>query len=151
MNAFAKLLISRITRRAPDFTIKNGNDEIYLIRWWVVPRNRLFNVYLHNILLSDDARALHSHPWINCSIVLSGGYTEVLPTPGATLRRVWRAPGSIVLRFPSSSHRIEVHASSVKIWTLFITGPWWRNWGFWCKSGWVHHEKYFKGGGCGEP
>lgn len=36
----------------PDFVI--GDD--YLRRWWVIPRNPYANVYLHEILHSDEGR-----------------------------------------------------------------------------------------------
>ena len=64
--------------RKPDFII-GPKDAPYLRRWWIIPRNRLFNIYLHQILRSDDDRALHDHPWINCSIILKGRYMEVTP------------------------------------------------------------------------
>jgi hypothetical protein len=67
----ADRLIARVTRRAPDFLI-GGADDPYIRRWWVIPRNRWFNVYLHQFLRSDDDRALHDHPWANCSILLRG-------------------------------------------------------------------------------
>lgn len=35
-------------------------------------------------------------------------------------------------------------------WTLFIAGRWLREWGFWCRDGWVHWRDYDKAGGCGE-
>jgi hypothetical protein len=47
--------------RKPDFVI----GDHYLHRWWVVPRNEKSNVYLHEILHSDDDRAMHDHPWDN--------------------------------------------------------------------------------------
>lgn len=60
----AKRVASRLFRpfwRAPDFYI-GGNANPYLLRWWVIPRNRFFNVYLHKFLRDDDDRALHDHP-----------------------------------------------------------------------------------------
>ena len=58
--------IARITRRPADFVI-GGAERPYLRRWWVIPRNRLFNVYLHQFLRSDDDRALHDHPWLTAA------------------------------------------------------------------------------------
>jgi hypothetical protein len=59
----------------PDFII-GGTENPYLLRWWVIPRNRWFNIYPHHMLRDDDPRALHDHPWWNVSIVLKGGYME---------------------------------------------------------------------------
>ena len=69
--------------RAPDFII-GGAEDAYMLRWWVIPRNRWFNIYLHKILRDDDPRALHDHPWWNISIVLKGGYLEWFSNPGKT-------------------------------------------------------------------
>ena len=62
-------------RRPPDFIV-GGKEDPYMLRWWIIPRNRWFNVYLHNFLRSDDDRAHHDHPWWNFSILLRGEYTE---------------------------------------------------------------------------
>jgi hypothetical protein len=123
-------------KRAPDFII--GND--YLLRWWLIPRNRWFNVYLHQFRRSDDDRALHDHPWWNVSIVLSGCYDEVTPT--GTRRR---GAGSIVFRNATARHRLElpiIGGGITYTWTLFITGPRVREWGFWCPQGFIHWRDF---------
>lgn len=117
--------------RAPDFLI-GPKDDPYLRRWWVIPRNRWFNIYLHEIRHSDDDRALHDHPWLNLSIVLKGGYLEHMPGG----RRAVRGPGSFVFRRPKALHRLET-IGNLTTWTLFITGPRVREWGFACPKGWV--------------
>lgn len=124
-------------KRPPDFVI-GPEDDPYLRRWWVIPRNRFFNIYLHNIRRSDDDRALHDHPWWNVSIILRGGYLEIMPHA-----RRWRSRGSIVFRRAKAAHRLaldKVHpqSSGRPCWTLFITGPVVREWGFHCPKGWVH-------------
>src|SRR3546814_8204117 len=45
-----------ISLRKPDITI-GGEDNPYLRRWYIIPRNRWFNVYLHEFLRDDDDRA----------------------------------------------------------------------------------------------
>lgn len=75
MKRLANWLIERATRRPPDFVI-GGAERPYLLRWWLIPRNPVFNVYLHQFMRSDDDRALHDHPWANCSVLLRGAYTE---------------------------------------------------------------------------
>lgn len=144
-----------MARRAPDFTIRpNGQD--YLRRWWVIPRNPFFNIYLHEILVSDDDRALHDHPWVNCSIIIAGGYHEHVIAAGGVHHRHWRVQGSVTLRRARAAHRLEVEANA-HAWTLFITGPRLRDWGFHCPdAGWRHwrdftgEDKASIGRGCGE-
>jgi hypothetical protein len=74
--------VEYLTRQPPAMVI-GGCEDPYLLRWYVIPRNRWMNIYLHNILRSDIDRCLHDHPWWNCSVLLSGQYTEVRLTSGA--------------------------------------------------------------------
>lgn len=132
--------------RAPDFVI-GGHDRPYMLRWWVIPRNRWFNIYLHRILRDDDDRALHDHPWVNCSILLAGAYREIMPArrgryrhgEPVTLKR--RQSGSIVLRWPTSAHRLIVDGGAPVV-SLFITGPVVRDWGFYAPQGWVFWREF---------
>lgn len=115
-----------VMERAPDFVI--GDD--YLRRWWVIPRNEGCNIYLHEILHSDDDRALHDHPWDNTSMLLAGSYIEHTPN-GVYLRQA----GSIVTRKATDLHRLEVPEGGRAV-SLFMTGPKVREWGFACPQGW---------------
>ncbi len=119
----------------------DGGD--YLIRRYLVPRNRLLNIYLHQFLGSDDDRALHDHPWSSVSVVLSGELIEHLP--GGIQRTIRR--GQMTFRNPTYLHRIELPANKTA-WTLFITGPVVRKWGFICPGGWVAWDRYNRNGGC---
>ena len=137
--------------REPDFVI-GPTDNPYMLRWWIIPRNKYFNIYLHKILRDDDDRALHDHPWPSLSWLLKGQLVEQLPDTHRTLRR------SIFPVYRSSlfRHRLELPADSAT--TLFITGPRLRNWGFWCEgTRFVPWEEFVNadnpgetGRGCGE-
>jgi len=132
----ARVLAGRLVppRRAPDFVI-GGPANPYLLRWYLIPRNRVFNVYLHRFLRSDDDRALHDHPWPNVSLLLAGAYTEHTIRAGGINVRTVLAAGDLKLRGPRSAHRVELHAGTC--WTLFVTGPRVREWGFHCPDiGW---------------
>lgn len=120
-------------RRPPDFII-GGAEQPYMLRWWILPRNRFFNVYLHHFLRSDDDRALHDHPWFNVSILLDDGYTEHTIAKGGVNRRKRYEAGAIKFRGPWAAHRVEL--TSGPCWSLFITGPVMREWGFHCPNGW---------------
>lgn len=125
--------------RSPDFII--GKPEApYLKRWWLIPRNRLFNIYLHQFLRSDDDRALHDHPWPNVSILLKGEYTEhTILRGGINVRKIYKG-GAVKFRRAIAAHRIELHAG--ECWSLFITGPVIRSWGFHCPAGWRHWRDF---------
>ena len=124
--------------RHPDFII-GGAETPYVLRWWVIPRNRFFNIYLHKFLRSDDDRALHDHPWINLSILLEGSYIEHSIQQGGVQHAVHRHAGQFKFRGPRSAHRIEIDKPC---WTLFITGPVVRNWGFHCPKGWRPWQQF---------
>lgn len=141
--------------REPDQVI-GGLDDPYLHRWFVIPRNRFFNIYLHRFLRSDDDRALHDHPWWNFSYLLDGSYTEHTIDAGGVHKRTCRFAGEFKFRRAGAAHRIELEDGPC--WTLFVTGPRIRSWGFHCPKGWVHWRIFTDpedggntiGRGCGE-
>lgn len=150
MQAWARGLMAS---RPPDFII--GDD--YLRRWWVLPRNDLANVYLHEFRASDDDRAMHDHPWSSTSVILFGSYIE--HTPGGSVLRV---AGDVSTRPADALHRIELLSDPatgepLPAISLFFTGPNAREWGFACEHGWVHWRDFIDardtgqvGRGCGE-
>lgn len=106
-----------IERRAPDFVI----GDRYLERWWLIPRNPVFNVYLHRFNHDDEDRACHDHPWWSLSCVMSGPMQEVVRgRDGRETIRDVRA-GDVVLRSAKAAHRMVVPYPGAL--TLFITGP----------------------------
>lgn len=122
-----------------------------MLRWYVIPRNRWFNVYLHKICRDDDDRALHDHPWASLSFILRGRYRETTPFG----KRDYQA-GRIIFRGQEFPHRLELIDGS-PCWTLFLTGPKVREWGFYCPKGWVPWQEFCEpldhgkiGRGCGE-
>lgn len=147
--------IGKLTARQPDFVI--GGREPYLMRWWVIPRNRFFNVYLHLFLRDDDDRAHHDHPWVNASVLLQGRYFEHKIRAGGVHVARLRQAGSVVLRLPTAAHRITL-INGAPCWSLFLTGPVMREWGFHCPRGWVPWRTFTNpedggatvGRGCGE-
>lgn len=123
------------SRRGPDKVIGPADDP-YMLRWYVIPRNKWFNIYLHIIVRSDKAYALHDHPWWNLSYLLKGMYVEHTIDAGGINQRVIRSAGDLKLRSAKYAHRIEVDKP---VCSLFLTGPNIREWGFHCpKMGWRH-------------
>jgi len=135
-------LLAIADRRGPNFTVKRGEtDEVYLERWWVIPRNRWFNIYLHHFIGSDDDRALHDHPWISLSFLLQGSYVEHTILKGGTHQRRRYSAGHVIFRRATHTHRIEIDPGT-DAWTCFITGPVIREWGFHCPAGWRHFKLF---------
>lgn len=139
------------SRRQPDFVI-GGSDNPYLLRWFLIPRNRLLNVYLHEFWRDDDDRALHDHPWLfNVSWLLRGSYIEHTIEAGGIVVKSVRRAGAFKLRIGRAPHRLELPANvagdKMKCWTLFITGPRVRQWGFYCmEKGWIHWKRFTAAG-----
>lgn len=132
-------LLAVADRRKPDFIIGEDHDP-YMLRWWIIPRNRIFNVYLHHFLHSDDDRALHDHPWWNVSILLKGRYTEhTIDAGGVNVRKEYGV-GNVKFRSARAAHRVELTHGDC--WSLFITGPVLREWGFHCPLGWRHWKDF---------
>ena len=116
---------------SPDRVI--GGD--YLQRWYLLPRNHWCNVYLHKFGRSDDDRALHDHPWYSVSLLLKG---ELLEHSFNRKRHIpWLWP---VCRSAKFAHRLELVKGPV--WTLFITGPRIRKWGFYAPHGWCYWRHF---------
>ena len=145
----------RLISGQPHFKI-GGNESPYMLRWFLLPRNGRFNIYLHKFLRDDEDRALHDHPWWFISIMVKGGYVETTPEGVKT-----RSAPSIAYRPATARHRVALHknedGSAKPCWTIVITGRKAREWGFWCPKGFVHWEKFVAqddegniGKGCGD-
>lgn len=119
-----------------------GGDNPYLNRWFFIPRNRFFNIYLHQFCRDDDDRALHDHPWPSLSLCLGGPLGEVYRRRDGTEVERWFAFGDIVYRSSRFAHRLLCPRPGAM--TLFVTGPRLRAWGFHCDPpvGWRHWKEF---------
>lgn len=124
----------------PHFII-GGADDPYLLRWYLIPRNPVFNVYLHKFLRDDDDRALHDHPWWFVSLVLRRGYFEMVTPTAYGIDRQCRTAGNIAFRRATHRHRVVLfrypNGQPKPCWTLVCTGRKKRTWGFYCPKGFV--------------
>lgn len=150
-------------KRPPDEVI-GPTDNPYIRRWWLFkPRGWLKRylpvIYLHNIRRSDNARALHDHVSWNISILLKGFYWELMPgapnRPEFAYRSVFRHKRSIVFRRARGLHSLQLmpwarteDPDAVEkfqpggVWSIWIRGPWQRDWGFQTNEGWKPWREY---------
>jgi len=139
-------LIAWAEAREPNHVIGIGRDDGrgYMSRWCLIPRNRLMNIYLHRFSGDDDDRALHDHPWPSISLCLDGALLEHYrgADGGDVVRYI--PDGQWTYRGPWFAHRLQVLV--VPTWTLFITGPKVRSWGFHCPQGWRHWTEFVDAG-----
>lgn len=148
---------SPVMVREPDFVV-GPKDDPYMRRWYLIPRNSFFNIYLHQFHHSDEDRALHDHPYANVSWIVAGGYWEDTILAGGVHKKTRYEAGSLNFRRASAPHRIEIdEIDAFWTWTIFITGPRVREWGFHCSQGWRHWKDFVSrddkgsvGRGCGD-
>lgn len=158
-----KLLANLIWRvvppkRQPDFLIGPDPQDPYMRRWWIIPRNKFFNIYLHHMRHDDDDRAPHDHPWWSLSLCLQGHIQEmeyILGTSPQEFKQNDIYKGGWKWRGTEFAHFLKLPDGDA--WTLFITGPNVRTWGFHCPKGWLEWKKFVDptdpgkpGRGCGE-
>jgi hypothetical protein len=109
----------------------------YLLRWFLIPRNPVMNIYRQAFTSSGLLKGLI---WSDNGEI-------------AEHRTVVRRPGSVAFRRATSPHhRVELLGHPVT--TVIITGPRCRPWGFWCPRpaqppAFVPWRQ-FGSGGCGE-
>ncbi len=120
----------------------------YLTRWYLIPENSHYNVYLHKFTSSDFDEALHDHPWASVGILLKGSYKEWVPknltewkSGSRELVCHTRHTFKPIYRNPETIHKIEL-IDNKPVWTLFLTGPNVRSWSFWCDKGPVDHKDF---------
>lgn len=131
--------VVRIPARVPKFKIGWGEElkcstGVYNRRWYI--ETPFFSIRLHHWLHSDDARHFHDHQWWFITFVLAGGYTDMTPNGAERMNRF------------KVAYRPALHKHTVKVdqggcWTLLITGPRIRKWGFWVKNKFKKANKYF--------
>ena len=156
----ADLIFAMRPRREADFLIGPSAEDPYMRRWWIIPRNNYFNIYLHHMRHDDDDRAPHDHPWWSLSLCLRGVIrehqmeirrTRTWPTreAGRDWYINWIGKGDWKWRSNQYIHRLELPFGDA--WTLFITGPKVRKWGFWCPKGFKPWDEFVDPDNPGQP
>lgn len=107
--------------------IANAAGSVFMRRYRLLT-TRWGNLYLHEILRSDEDKCLHDHPWRFITLILIGGYREELPT-----RTEWRPSGTLLYRPATWRHRVEIDRPA---WSLVWVSRKVRRWGFFTRHGW---------------
>jgi len=131
--------------REPDLIIA-PDGKPYLYRWHITDHEeKSAKVFLHIQVSDDPERPLHDHPWDNVTVMLAGGYHEIMsmsdgePQPGTTTTFI-RSAGDVIYRKARWAHRLILPNGWKYAMTLFTVGPKVRNWGFWYPDGWVSYD-----------
>ncbi len=102
----------------------------YLWRWHLIPRNKLFNIYLH-VFVGDDDATFHDHPFNSWSLCLWGRMREYRQVgirdrfTGAHKHTATESsdvgPGTFAHRGLGVRHYIKLRSKFAV--TIFCTGP----------------------------
>ncbi len=112
---------------------------------------------MHQFVRSDPDRGYHDHPWsFGASFILSGGYLERAikrawdpagkPKSEVPISEVWYHAGRFNTFNGDDYHRVFVPTGH-EAWTLFLSGPRVKTWGFLKISpedGLYHYTSYSK-------
>ena len=140
-------LYDRIEKNPYWHIMSPDGSRVYMLRGWIIKRGSWwqkllglnFCVRIHHILVPDQDRHLHSHPFNYRTLVLKGWYDEERPE-GCYLRRAGETGDGTMHTF----HRI----TDISMWgavTLFIMWGGERDkWGFMTEDGYVPNKEYFR-------
>lgn len=125
-----------------------GERVVYMRRWYIW-QCQWFSVRLHHILKPDLDRDPHDHPWPFVSILLGGGYRELWckAEDYRSIGGAWSPRHAKRVRFinwhsSTDLHRIVEFIKPAGVWSLFVTGPFQKKWGFQTSEGWVYYRDY---------
>jgi hypothetical protein len=139
--------------------ISREDGEKYLTRYYIFrkPLKWMPSIYIHCFHNGDPDLELHDHPWSkSASFILDGSYLEekryktvdhsiplcpsereqslLGPRYNVNIRKF--SPGNVNYIRGTDFHRVQL--LTPKVWTLFISGPKIKDWGFWDR----HTGKY---------
>lgn len=107
---------------------------VYVERWYL--ETPWFSLRLHHWKHSDDSRHFHDHPWNFYTFILKGGYTDCTPNGNERM-----TAGKLAYREAKHQHTVQVDKGGC--WSILLTGPKVRRWGFWVGKKWKKANKYF--------
>lgn len=110
LNAFADRVIG-CAHGKPTLIARRQDGKVFMRCWQPAPL-----IHLHQIVRSDDA-VFHDHEWDFASLILRGGYVEVMPEA----QRRYEA-GSLRFMRADRWHFIKLE-NGMTAWSLVITGP----------------------------
>lgn len=112
-----------------------GRPECPYVKRWVLNFG-LFSIRLHHWISSDDQRNFHDHAWWYVTFILRGGYLDRSPGSANYIE-----PGQFAFR--RATHQHTVYVPPEGCWSILLTGPEKREWGFWVDGRFVKRNKYF--------
>lgn len=106
----------------------------YLTRWRIV-HTPYFGILLHKIDRPDADDSPHDHPWKFVSIILKGGYTELVTYNESNSLIVKKREQFSVHTMPLGVYHMIAKLHRKPTWTLVLSGPRNQEWGFLDRNG----------------
>lgn len=144
--------ISKLIRRlflTKEIVSKEGKVHFRRYRLLETP---WFNIYIHQILRSDEDRHFHDHPWHFTSHILKGSYYErwtEYPDHKYEFQSVWSSkpampglrPRNVIKHHAQDTHSLTL--LTPEVWTLVFTSGRERVWGYRLDDGsWIDFKSY---------
>jgi hypothetical protein len=126
-----------------------SKEGVVHFRRWRLLSTPWFNIYIHNILHSDEDLHPHDHPWAFISLILWGSYLEEwrgayedwMYRRYGKLRQDVRSIGSLITHRAKDFHKLTLRTPSV--WSLVFTfGKRRPSWGYQTPQGWIDFQAY---------
>jgi hypothetical protein len=110
------------------------DGQPYLERFFLLGSARSQGSARYHHILSSDPQDMHDHPWDFITTILSGSYVET-----TTDSECEYGPGSVLVRRAEHLHRLTI---SSPVWTMVVTSPARRSWGYQVGARWVPWQSY---------
>lgn len=117
--------------------IRSRTGELHFQRYAIF-ETPILSLYIHKIYKRDEDLHLHNHPWNFITMVLDGGYEELLPNGKRN-----KIPGTISWMSRNGYHKInQIIAGPVT--TIFLSFGKWMPWGYDVNGNHVESNLYRK-------
>lgn len=112
-----------------------GPPQCPILNRWTLLNTRGWKVMVHHFLPNTEDRPLHDHPWSFFTFVLWGSYEDI----GYSTEEVVQAP---TVRYRPAMHLHRTRTGKHGAWTLVISTPKSRDWGFFHNGRWWPFKTY---------
>ena len=129
MPKFLRSGFRNLLARCKPFHVGDGRGDTFFIRYDLF-KTRWGSLYLHEFKRSDHDRCLHDHPWPFTTLILRGGYWDVLPVENKGRKLVWFGIGWFWRSWCRRDPMRDVGYGGFDNWQLAKQERLWRNPGY---------------------
>jgi hypothetical protein len=127
----------RLIREIKDRTGKT------VFKRWLLLRTPWFSIFIHGMYdrRGDQDAHCHDHPWNFWSLILWGGYFEVVHD---TVNHHYgvRHPGSVQYMPARGIYHRVIELNRSRSYSLVVASRETVPWGYWTQDGWIENQQY---------